>query len=74
MLRRFCDKVKLSSDYFSFSGLEKNARDHKRAAKIQTGLNSSQDLATTSRGVLNSRNFRYDHCHNITCSAALGVD
>ena len=52
MLRRFCDKVKLSSDYFSFSGLEKNARDHKRAAKIQTGLNSSQDLATTSRGVL----------------------
>ena len=67
MLRRFCDKVKLSSDYFRFAGLKKKAGTTNELLKfglisgcdeIQTGLNSSQDLATMSRGVLNSRTFR----------------
>ena len=70
MLRRLCDKVKLSSDsIFVLLGKKKMPRPTKELPKfglcvisgydeIQTGLNSSQDFATMSKGALNSRNFR----------------
>ena len=38
MLRRFCDKVKLSSDSIFVLLGKKNARDNKRAAKIRPDL------------------------------------
>ena len=71
MLRRLCDKVKLSSDsiFLLLGKKKKMPRPTKELPKfglcvisgydeIQTGLNSSQDLATMPKGVLNSRNFR----------------
>ena len=38
MLRRFCGKVKLSSDSIFLLLGKKNARDHKRAAEIRPDL------------------------------------